>query len=204
MVAVGRSAPANFTFSIWPDEVGTADANASPSGATWTASDANFNSQPVAYLPNGCLFDSPLYASAFAQPGETVVIARNHDDTVAKGRVFAGLSLWQIGRGTGTNSTKWRFFGGVTKDTAAIFDTGAHVFDGQWNSASSVFAVDGTTQASGSAGTNTYTRTRIGQGSGAQVLETITVVFYGVKDSLLTAGERSDLLAWSQSHYATP
>lgn len=65
--------------------------------------------------------------------------------------------------------------------------------------------LDGTSIASGSAGTENLSGVRLAANAGGTAdFGHLQIAFVGLKDGTLTAQERSDLLAWSQSHYGTP
>lgn len=192
----------DFNPDTWPDETATADATqANPSfRPTWHGSDSNFGGRPSMIFANAHQMKSALYGTAFTQPGEVWVVGRDYDDTVDDGGSFVNVDEWMIDR---SSSTQWRLFAGSSLQTAT-YDTSAHLFEGQLNTASSVFVIDGSSVASGNAGSNTLQRTTIGHPSSLSTFGTKGIVFVGVKDSQLAAGDRTDGRAFVSSYWGTP
>ena len=205
------------TIDTWPDEVGTLDATQATAANKPTYDPAGisaWNNQPYVDFPaaaggggtNGTGLRTATFTSS-VQPNEIVVIARQTATQATAGELVWGVN--SVGSQShmiqANDATHWRMYaGGTGITTGAILDTNAHVFDGQFNTTSSAFVIDGTTQASGDAGGNGFARLSIGMdGLGAVIAPQI--VFVGVKlGALLTAGNRSDLVAYSQSKYGTP
>lgn len=193
------STPSDFAFDTWPDEVGSDDAVGPFSDATWDASNPDWNDKPVAVFNHGTKFDSSGWSSSISQPLEQVVIVAIADDGPDNGRIFVALDQAMIKESGGGD--RWEIWAGNYVSTGTILDHGPHVLDAVFDSTDTL-DVDGSTEASGNAGTNGLTLTQIGQGSGGTTYSTMHIAFYGIASGTLSSGDRADLVAWAATYYS--
>lgn len=193
--------------SSWPDEAATHDA----SQATGTrqpiyrASVAALNGQP------GIEFDTSddyLQTAAFteiSQPHTIVSVVRftttgqsRGTGAVAHHGIASGkrAALFQSGAGNMGISAGTAITGGGQ-------DTLAHLYIAEYG-ATDTLAEDGTTIISGDAGAEGLTGLTLGAGFNIANFLGGYLAFLGLYDGTLTAQQKSDLLAWSKSHYGTP
>lgn len=81
-------------------------------------------------------------------------------------------------------------------------NTSAHLLIGTFATAAKL-EIDGATIATGS-GTSSLSTHTLGAYAGGSNNANCHIAFAGLYNGVLTAGEKADLLAWSQSHYGTP
>ena len=102
------------------------------------------------------------------------------------------------------NATQYRMFANSVVDVGGA-DAGAHLLIVQMSGSTSSLAEDGVTlTGTVDPGTAGVPHTRIGSSFGSSNFMAGEMAFVGRKSGTLTTQERSDLLAWSQSHYGTP
>ena len=188
----------------WPDEI-TADSltpNVPGDSPLFVSSEATFNNKPVIRFDgvSDHLRDNFL---SLSQPNEIVCVARFRAlgaDWVFSGSGVAAAAGYDL---RPTNAVVWRMAAPTAIDGGGV-DTSLHLLRFVANGAASELFVDEVSVLSGNAGTGAIAGVRIGQSSAGTGSAQLDIAFWAVKNGLLTAGERSDLHAFFQSHYGTP
>lgn len=195
------------TINPWPDEVSTADLAQGTAGnrPTLVTAEATFNNKDVVRFDGSNDYMSVDWAD-LSQPNEYVFVAKLRSTSLSNQVLCDGLSSGrqQIERVGGAAPSTWQLFAGATL-TGGSADTNLHLWRAIFNGGSSALYHDETLEMSGNAGT--------GAAPGMYLCARSTIpdrfgiydiAFCGVKNGALTAGERSDLHAWAQSHYGSP
>lgn len=168
---------------------------------TYAAAATHLNNRPAVDFDG---VDDHLDVATFADitlGTELVVIARA---TAAASNNLVSGTVSGKRRNLLTNaSSQWAIFAG-TAVAGGTADTNGHflhaIFTG--SPAASTLAVDGSTVASGNAGSEAVNSIRLGANLALTVYLAGLIAFVGFGS--LTVGERADLLAWSRDFYATP
>lgn len=198
--------------SSWRD-AGTIGSNATQATGSkqpiYRASVAAFNNRATlefAYS-SGHELATGLFPSDITT-GEVFLVGRarnvNANDTVA---FFQGDAShrWALSRYRPSSDNQWRLYRGGSSVFAGTGDDNPHAFRLICNSTDEI-VIDGTSIGSGDAGNEPLQRLRPGAGAagGGGFGLTGDIAFLAIVAAGLTAQERSDLLAWSQSYYGTP
>lgn len=219
--AGGGFSPTDITWAamFWADELAGSDGDPV---ASWTdgsgngrhATQATSGSRPVLRTAHASFnsqkvveFDGTndgLLTSSFdvAQPDTIVVVARVTN-------AASGPAIVDTLQDTGfrqlvqaLNTSNYRMFAGAVANIA-VFDANAHLLVTEWDGASSAFIKDGSS-TSVNPGTQGLRALALGSTAGFGANMAGEIAFAAVKSGTLSAGEKSDLLAWAQSHYGTP
>lgn len=201
------------TISLWPDEIGSDDlTQATPADQPlFVTSSADFNGKPVVQVPGTgtARFLRNTLAVSMGSDFEVVVVGRLI--------IASGLNLF-AGNGTNiaittTSGPAWMLVNhsGGGNATGGPTDTTAHDFRGVWQIPGNPFSdsaelfVDEVSDAFMQAaflGHDSLTGITIGSSSTAAGIE---VAFVGVAaQSALSAGDRSDIHSFAQSHFGSP
>lgn len=194
-------------ISLWPDEVGTADATQASSASQpyYSPSSATLNGKPVVHGLSTDSIDRNLAASfsSISLPYDVVVIGRMY---VTSAMYFYGGST-RFGAivQSGDPAPRWNIDTGNGFPTpfGSFADTTAHLFRIRAQAGADALWVDEVSDISASAGNASITDLMLlntPTNSGALKGE---VAFYGVKAGGLSAGDASDLHTYCQSHYGT-
>lgn len=197
--------------SSWPDEVGTADASTAAGTANqpfYTSSSADLNGKPTVFLKSTEGIDRHLRASfsTLTPPLDIVVIGRCNalggfyffDNSTSARFRFGTLTT-----GGADVINKWVLdFGGTTRYGSAS-DTTGHLFRIRADISDSLF-VDEVSDIAANAGASTLDGLTFFDTFGLSGPLKGEIAFIGVKDTVLTSTEISDLHSYAQSHYGTP
>lgn len=211
-VGVGGAAA---TVATWPDEIGTADLTQATASLQplYVPSDSNLNGKPTVSFDGFDDYMRVTFGSPMAVPVDTVIIGRissvNGNRTMLDGSSVAKLLSYRssptpddysINPAACASPNFSAFLNGGTSDTTA------HMWRYRMQSFTALFAVDGVTAISGNAANTmcdlegiTLANTRTASAAAA-----IDVAFVGCYPGVLSAGQLSDILAFSQSHFSTP
>jgi len=188
----------------WDDASGNAHHASQATAANrplYRASVAGLNNKPaVEFDGSNDFLLSPTFAGITP---EVVVVARL---TTTAG----SYGYWMDGRVEGNrvvvgrnNTGKWEIAQLTIIDNGTT-DTLGHMFNARFAATDELY-IDNSLIISGNAGTETLTGITVGSAiNGASSWMPGQIAFLGVKSTALTAEERSDMLAWAQTHYATP
>ena len=205
----GWSNPGNGNnVTTWDDGSGSGNNVTTGSGTppVFRSSTAAFNSQSTVEFNVGTLGIS-LGASKISAP-VTKVLIYNHTALTGAGQHVMSCYSAAAGRGSDFNwelsTASYVMYAGGSELKVGTPDTDAHCFFNFYNGASSTMKQDGTTIGSGvDVGSNQTDGWLLGGHNGTPQLKG-HIAFAGVLARALTTGEETDLLAWSQSFYATP
>lgn len=214
-----------WVFYAWGDELGADGSSIAAWGAgtagvqaaqatpanqpTVNATSAPLNNRKVASFDGGDVLVSGAFASALAN-GEVCVVGRTGivEGTSTPDNFLNGItstSRWQVGVRSGAFYAAQGAPGSgvVTGGTA---DTTAHYLRAEFAAgAADRLFVDGVQLgADADAGSETLTGVTLGGTNAGVGNFTGQIGFIGIIGRPLTAQERSDMLAWSRSYYATP
>jgi hypothetical protein len=188
----------------WPNETGETDATAT-TGATFTAADADLNSQPsvattvAANLQTAAFSSNPSYTS-----GVSIVVigyvGEESNGVFFDGRVSTNRNnLWR-------QFTLYKIFAGSSVSSAVVATVGAKLMVAQFDggAGSDSLVVNGTSILSGNAGAQTLTgaslATRFSKGATEASLGSWAL--FGVYEGDITVdGAYADFEAWVTSHY---
>lgn len=193
--------------SQWDDASGNGRHATQATGSKqpiYRASAAAFNSQPVVEFDGtDDWLATAAFAAAITGASEHFVVAK-FDTLTANTALQHGIS-GSARRSIQTDGgTQWQVFQGSTGVWGGTNDPALHAFRAVFDSTDEI-VVDGTSLASGNAGAENLTGVRLGANAGGTAgFFDGRIAFVGIKSGTLTSTERSDLLAWAQSHYGTP
>jgi hypothetical protein len=193
--------------SSWRD-AGTAAADvAQATGSvqpTYRASVAALNSKPAIQFDGADHLDA-TGISTIAQPFCVVTVL--NIATVASNQIFINDQTGTSDNLLGVSTSGPAY--SVRSDTvlsAGTATTGGQLLVVKFDGASTTLEKNGSVAGTGNAGTVAHENARYlgGTSLGAAGLSNGHLAFVGFIGRDLTSQERSDLLAWSQSHYGTP
>lgn len=192
---------ASNAVATWPDEVGTLDLSQATAlnQPQYDAAHASWGKPAVTF--NGSQrMKSALLGSPIAQPFDVVVIARRSVAGATFSIAFDGHTN-RVQVGTNSVPDDWLFFmtgavGGGTPNTSK------HLIRARADATDAIY-VDESLQGSGAGGTTALDGVSVSARDGFNNWQG-EIVFVGVKAGGLSAGDISDLHAWSQSYYSTP
>lgn len=206
-------------LTLWPDEIG-ADDLTTTSAATapnYVASDSALGSRPSVDFDTNFAIGDFLRVdwTDIPQPFEVIVIGRyGSNDGTTRAVVACGLTtgstpgnLNEVQAVLGGGNTRWAIHQGFASVTSAsgTFDTNPHVFNWRPHSTTAQLYEEATgVITSGGSGTNVGSTLTLGNRWNLSTGGRMVYCFVGVKASALTAGERSDIISFSASHYGTP
>lgn len=197
-------------IALWPDEIGTADLTQATAAnqPVYNASSSSMGNRPTVECTtvSGTSKWMTVDFTDIAQPFEVVFVARARS-LAADRPIIDGL-------GSGLGSLA-RFSAGTTTWRMSVSSAGATLTGGTSNTTKHLFRmvagspdsghVDEVSVMSGSNGTNALKGLSIGiYAAGGVNVSDSDYCFIGIKSGALTAGERSDIHAFCQSHYGTP
>ncbi len=202
--ALGLADAASAT--TWPSE-SSAVALDQPTGAykpTYRASDASFNNKPILQTDGTNDYMTTASISTIAQPITHVLVMLTTDTT--DGAIIDSTTTTRNLFQRIASGSVWRIYTTAPLDSpSSTADSIAHIFFLTYNGANSSIQEDGSVLVTGTAGT---------QSLGGQIALAATIsgaapvpakyAFWGILAGTLTVGQKSDLLAWAQSHYGTP
>lgn len=208
-VGVGRGPTVPSTVATWPDEVGSDDLVQATAARQpfYNPSSSAMGGRPAieCYAPADNRFMTVDFAD-IAQPFEVVIVGRarslSGDRPLFDGLGAGFASLARFSAGT----TQWRMSVSSSGSTllGGTSDTSKHLFR-LVTGATDSGVVDEVTVMSGANGTNPLKGVTIGgYAAGSSAVSDADHCFIGIKSGTLTAGERSDIHAFCQSHYGTP
>lgn len=188
-----------------PDETNANDATQATGSnqPTYRASAAAFNNKPVIEFDGTADFLQTASFTALSQPNEIVLVGRWRSGGAVAVRSFCdGILTTNRHQIAVSAADLWAIAAGTTVASGAA-DTTAHLFDAVFD-ATDTLAIDGTATISGNANTHTLTGVTLGSRfDGTAGFLPCDIAFYGLSDGTLSAGERSSLRSWAQSHYGT-
>lgn len=205
-----RLRPASSTVATWPDEIATTDLTQATAGTRpyYSAASADFNGKPSVYNDDSVTgrWLRGAFPSNMGQEFEIVAIGRISDLSSGE-RVLFDSSPGGIASVRATPS-QWKIANGFTSAQSGTADTSAHVFRAVFQLASDRLYVDETLTVTDTGENDRLYGITTGAGSGSPSPTGGTdweLVFIGVAgDGVLSAGNRSDIRTFSQSHYGTP
>lgn len=145
------------SVSTFTDITGTADLSATGSPTYRTGI---INGKPVVRYDGADDFHQGTFTT-ISQPNETFLVAAARSTATGNNEVLldGGSRLEQSLYQTGSGDWTWR---SGTANTDGTADTSFHLYDLQWDGASSVYRIDGTQIGTGDAGTNNLTGLTLG------------------------------------------
>ncbi len=174
---------------------------------TFRAAVAAYNNKPAAQFVGASSQYLDFDVANLAQPYSLVAVGNTSGGTGAERLIGTGNSSTNGGLGDNAGSASWIARFGVGLASATAFDANPHLVRAYGNGASSALAVDGTTIASGDAGTNQFTRLTLGAASATGpafgLYLTGYIAFVGVASGdVTTQAGWADFKAWVASEYA--
>lgn len=196
------------SVTSWPDEIGTANLAQVGTSAvpTYAASPSNMNGKPAVRFGSGAL--RKLWSASIAAPYEVAMIYRlrstppSHCFMMASdhNNVYPAIHWQPAGA---SFALAWDC--NAPEVLSATYDLCPHLVMAHTTSATTPAVQHDSSTYSYSPGVITFTGVTLGAdwdspATGGKA--PVDIAFWAVKLSLLTSTERSDLLAWAESHYA--
>ena len=190
----------------WPDEtVNGRDATQATSSQQplYKASVAALNSKPAV---KGDGSNDKLRTAAFAATvaNPFTIVTVGHVTSVGE-HLHDGLTSGDRAVLSATSTSNgWQIYNGAGV-VGGTHDSSAHLFVVTFTGTDTL-EVDGTEVASGDAGSHALTGINLFSNftTTSSAFNSGHIAFLGLKEGTLTSEEKSDLLAWSRSHYVTP
>jgi hypothetical protein len=191
--------------STWPDEIGSDDLVQATSSAQpyYVASSADFNSKPIVQPPTtGRHWMRVTFGVSMGSTWEVVIVGRLYAGSML---IDGSASFGRIGNVGGTTGD-WLISQGAVIQGGSP-DGNLHVFRCTFKSGSNdeFFVDEVSTLGPGDAGTDALTGITVFDTFGLSAGQGTEIAFVGLAaDGVLSAGNRSDIKSFAQSHYGTP
>lgn len=214
-ISLTPGTPAVTPISNWPDEVGTADLAQASAGLqpTLVAADTDLNGKPSVSFDGFDDLMKVAFGSSMTLPVDVIMIGHIHNlngnRTMLDGSSVRKRLAYQISSTPDVYVIQPAACASpnfATTLTGGLPDLVGHMWRYRMQSFTALFAVDGVSAIAGNAA-NTMCNLEgitVGNGFAGTASAAIDVAFVGCYPGVLSAGQLSDLLAFSQSHYGTP